>query len=114
MKGGPGLTGTTLRASYQPNAGRLVRAPGLDDRRERARSDREVVAQPPVVGVVQVEDQRLLPGEVGTTTDLPQTGDARLDDQPAPRDLVVVRDLGGQRRPRPDQRHLAAEHVDQL
>ena len=34
--------------------------------------------------------------------------------QPAPDLVAVLRDLGGQRRPRADERHRAEEDVDQL
>ncbi len=46
--------------------------------------------------------------------DLPQAGHARADVQPALDVGVVALDLGGQGRARPDEAHLAAEHVEQL
>ena len=76
--------------------------------------DGEVGGERPVLDVVEVEPDAVLPGQVGASADLPQSGHARLDQQPAGHVLVVPGDLGRQRRPRPDQAHVALEHVDQL
>ena len=51
---------------------------------------------------------------VAAAADLPQAGDAGLHRQPAAVPQVVARDLVGERRPRADEAHLAAEHVPQL
>ena len=73
----------------------------------------QVVGERPVVDVVEVEPDRLVPGQVGAAGDLPQAGDAGADQQPAPDVAEEVAVVGGQRT-RADQRHLALEHVDQL
>src|SRR5690606_34879841 len=75
--------------------------------------DAQVVRQRPVVHVIQIEPHRFVPGQVGAAGDLPQPGDTRLDQQPAPHVPQVVAVVGGQR-PGPDQRHLAPQDVDEL
>ena len=56
----------------------------------------------------------LLPRQVGAPADLPQPGDAGLDQQPPGDVAVVAFDLLRQRRARTHQAHLAGQHVDQL
>ena len=87
---------------------------GAPGRPDGADQDEEVEPQRPVVDVPQVEADRLRPAEVRATRDLPQAGDAGLDDEPAPRVDVVAGDLARQRRPRTDERHVAPHDVPQL
>ena len=67
-----------------------------------------------LLDVVQVESVVGLEGRVVPGFDLPQAGDAR------PHEVTVVElgrelvDLRPQRRPGPDQAHVAEEHVEQL
>ena len=53
-------------------------------------------------------------GSDGAAVDLRPAGDPRLDREPAALALVVLLDLHRQRRARADQRHLAAQHVDEV
>ena len=49
-----------------------------------------------------------------SAADLPQAGDAGLHRQPAAMPQVVALDLARERRPRADEAHLAAQHVQEL
>src|SRR5215831_17670331 len=93
---------------------RLVSAGTVGNRRESLPEDLQVKGEGPVLHVTQVEPFRLVPGQIRPTADLPQAGDARLDRQPAPHMVPVLRHLDGQRRAGPDQRHVAEQDVEQL
>src|SRR5207302_1647061 len=67
----------------------------------------------PVLDVVEVEAYGVVPGLVFAATHLPQTGDPWLDEMPAMLVVDECRALDGQRA-RADERHLAAQDVDQL
>ncbi len=64
------------RRARRPVVG-SVGAARAQHRARRTGQDREVLEHRPVVDVVQVQPDGLLPGQVRATGDLPQTGDAR-------------------------------------
>ena len=65
--------------------------------------------------VPQIEAHHLVEGRPAAPGDLPETGDARLGvEHAAPVPGPVMLDLVRQRRARPNQRHLTAEHVPEL
>src|SRR5450759_3009434 len=76
--------------------------------------DLEIEPQRPAIDVLEIALDP--PVEVGIVprADLPETGDAGFHRQPPPVPDVIALDLGGQRRARPDEAHLAAQHVPQL
>ena len=53
-------------------------------------------------------------GSVGAAVDLRPAGDPGLDREAAALALRVLRDLHRDRRARADDRHLAAQHVDEV
>ena len=67
-----------------------------------------------VVDVPDVELDPLLPGDAGAALDLGPAGDPGPDLVAAVLARRVVVDLGGDRRARADDRHLAAQDVDQV
>src|SRR3954447_10862644 len=82
--------------------------------KDRLPEDLQVEGERPVLDVVEVESDAVLPRQVGPAADLPEARDPWLDQQP-PVDVVrVVGDFARQRRPRPDERHVAADDVEQL
>lgn len=56
-----------------------VRAPASQDGVDRLPEDQDIERGRPVVHVVEVQANGLLPGEIGSTTHLPQSGEPRLD-----------------------------------
>ena len=66
------------------------------------------------VDVLDVELDPLLPGDPGAALDLGPAGDPRAHLVAAVLARRVVLDLGGDRRARADDRHLAAQDVDQV
>ncbi len=95
--------------------GSLRRAAGEKNGRDGLEQDLEVEPQRPLVDVAQIEGDPVVevvdPGAAG---DLPEPGDAGFHGQPPALPALVALDLVGDRRPRPDQRHLSLEHVDEL
>src|SRR5215831_14093790 len=83
----------------------LVRA--AEERARRAEKDLQVTARRAVLDVPEVELDPLGPREAGAALDLRPAGDARPDVEPVALPLVVLLDLVAQRRPRPDDRHVA-------
>ena len=79
--------------------------------RARMRRSRASAA---VVDVPDVELDPLLPGDAGAALDLGPAGDPRADLVAAALARRVVVDLGRDRRARADDRHLAAQDVDQV
>ena len=64
--------------------------------------------------VLDVELDPLLPGDPGPALDLGPTGDPGAHLVAAVLDRRVLGDLRRDRRPRPDDRHLAAQDVDEV
>src|SRR4051812_26303521 len=81
----------------------LVGALRLRDGVRRPGQDRQVETERPVLDVVEVESDAVLPGQVAAAADLPQAGDAGLDEQAALDVGGVFRDLARQRRPRTNE-----------
>ena len=79
-----------------------------------APQDLEVQAPRAVLDVPQVELDPRAPRQRRAAVDLRPTGDARADGEAAAFALGVLRDLRRQRRARADDRHLAAQHVDEV
>src|SRR5882724_2258588 len=63
--------------------GTSVRAGAPDDGEGRLPEDHQVKGEGPVLHVTQVQPDRLVPGEIAATADLPQPRYARLDQQTA-------------------------------
>src|SRR2546421_12604332 len=89
----------------------LVGAAPAEDRRERHEDDAEVTAEREVFDILALDSEHLVESELAATIDLPGAGDPRLHPQP---DLVLrgvplyeIDELGA----RPDDRHLAAQHI---
>jgi hypothetical protein len=76
--------------------------------------DQRVESEVPVLDVTEVQPDRLLPTEVSAPADLPEPGQARPYQQPPLDVRLGGGHLAGQRGPRSDQRHGAAQHVEQL
>src|SRR3954453_2949013 len=95
------------------DAGASVSAAAIQAREYRFPDDQRIERERPLLDVAQIETNRLLPIEIGATADLPQTGQARLHQQSSSR-FAVVPPIGDRQRARTDQRHLTAQHVDQL
>src|SRR5674476_1128865 len=68
----------------------------------------------PVVDVVEVQSHRVLPTEVRAATHLPGPGDARLDFETPADPRVVLNGFDRQAGTRPDQRHIAFDHIEEL
>src|SRR4051794_35407043 len=90
----------------------LVRA--AEEGARRAQQDLQVDERRPVLDVPEVELDPLGPGELRPAVDLRPAGDARPDVEAVPLPLVVLVDLVPERRPRPDDRHVAAHDVPEL
>ena len=82
----------------------------------RALSDEDAQVEPQrgVLEVPDVELDPLGPRQRRAAVDLRPAGQAGPDGEPLPLAVRVVVDLDLQRRARPDQRHLAAQDVDQV
>src|SRR5450756_3037041 len=91
-----------------------VRSSSGQDGTRRLPQDHQVHRDRPVVHVSQIEAHGLVPVEVGSSADLPQAGQSRLDVQATVDRVRVARHLSGEGRTRSDQRHVAADHVPQL
>src|SRR5207245_3766549 len=80
----------------------------------RAEEDQEVGPRGAMLDVPDVELDPLVPRELRAAVDLRPARDAGLHLQPARLPRRVALDLVAQRRPRADQRHLAAQDVPEL
>src|SRR3954447_18303925 len=82
----------TIDRSADP-AAVSVRPARRQDGEDRLPEDLQVERERPVLDVVEVEPDAVLPGQVGPAADLPQPRDARLHQQPAVHVGGVVGDL---------------------
>ena len=80
----------------------------------RRREDHQVETERPVVDVVEVEPSIGAEVRIVACLHLPQTGHTGWHAQSVEQSVVELRHLVGQRRPRPHEAHLAAQHVPQL
>src|SRR5437868_10349789 len=90
----------------------LVRA--AEERARRAQQDLQVDERRAVLDVPEVELDPLRPGEPRPAVDLRPAGDPGPDVEPVALPLVVLVDLVAKCRPRPDDRHVAANDVPEL
>ena len=81
---------------------------------DRGDDDRDVERERPVLDVEDVEALVRVERRVVAGLDLPQAGDARRHRLAGEQILVELGDLRRQRRPRADEAHLAAQHVEQV
>src|SRR5712691_6763026 len=96
-----------------PATGRaLVRA--AEERERRLREDLQVEPRRAVLDVPDVQLDPLRPGKRRTAAYLRPAGDARLHVEPPCLPRRVALDLIAQRRARPDDAHLATDHVPEL
>src|SRR5207237_10811527 len=78
--------------------------------RQTLHSDAEVLS----LDVADIELHLPMEVDVAAPRDLPETGDSRYCGEPPPIGRIVEGDLRGNRRARPDQRHLAAKDINEL
>ena len=67
-----------------------------------------------MVDVLHVEVHPLLESDLVAAAHLPEAGEARAHREPAALPRLVLRHFAGQGRPRTDDAHFAAQHVDEL
>src|SRR5262249_31401422 len=91
---------------------RMLAAPA--ELAERAPEDLQVEPEGPVVEVPEVQVDSLRPADRLAPVHLRPAGDARLDRQAAAVVVGVAGDLLDEIRARPDEAHLAAQHVPEL
>ena len=107
--GAAGSPGTSRRTDP------LATLPGATEQGGRCLGeDPQVEPERTVLDVPDVELDPLLPGDPGATVDLGPAGHAGAQIEPPALTRRVELDLGGQGRARPDDPHLAAQHVDQV
>src|SRR5688572_749813 len=91
-----------------------VRASACENGRDRLQEDGDVEPDRPVLEVVEVQANKVVEAEVRAARDLPEAGQARQDEVAlaVPRlELLVV---AKRQRPRADETHLPAQHVQKL
>src|SRR5438552_7841098 len=97
------------------SAGRaLERALGTEHRRDGLEHDEQIVRDGPVLDVEEVEANVVVERELAAASGLPEAGDAGTNLEPIAVPVLVGGDLLGERRPRPDQAHLALQDVQEL
>src|SRR5262245_43949352 len=99
-------------------AGCRLRSAGTlscDDRCGCRHQNLDVGPQRAVLGVAKVQTDHVIESRAAAAGDLPQTSDARLcfEDPPAMPRLVLI-DFVLERRPWPDERHVAPKHIQEL
>src|SRR5947207_15592557 len=82
---------------------------------DRAKQDRGVKFQRPLIDVVQIELHPLFERQVAAAGYLPQTSEARLDAETSflPGDFHA-QSVANRKRPRTDNAHFAEQNVDKL
>src|SRR5436189_262637 len=95
-------------------ATRLALVGAAEQRNRCPEEDLQVDARGTVLDVPEVELYSVRPRQAGSAVDLRPAGDPGVDVEAVALPLVVGLDLVAQRRPRPDQRHLAAHHIPEL
>src|SRR2546423_5282663 len=104
---------TRPRLARTPAAGpALVSA--AKERARRAQEDLQVEERGAVLDVPEIELDPLGPRELRAAVDLRPAGDAGSHVEPVSLPVVVLLDLVAERRPRPDDRHVAAYDVPEL
>src|SRR4051812_7272750 len=115
-------TAVTTRGGYRGHVKALLAAPApgcalvgaAEERERRPQQDQEVRLPVVVAHVPEVELDPVRPRERGAAVDLRPAGDPRLDVEPVELPFVVLVDLVAERRPRTDDRHVAAHDVPEL
>src|SRR5436190_14653465 len=92
----------------------LVEAVPAEDHAGGPQQDLEVQAPAAVLDVPEVELDAVAPRQRGATVDLRPAGEPGLDGQAPALAVGVLRDLDRDRRPRADDGHVAAQHIDQV
>src|SRR5262249_2379765 len=112
----PGWKRRSETAGRSLIAASLVRGEAVagDEEPEGPEQDAGVEQRAAVVDVVDVELDPLLPGDAGAALDLGPAGDARADLVAAALVRRVIDHLGRDRRAGADDRHLAAQDVEQV
>src|SRR5438105_5954687 len=78
-----------------------------------AHQNLQVEPQRAALDVLEVEAHPLLESNAGAAADLPQAGEPGRGGEAAELPGLVLRHFAWNRRARPDQAHLAAQHVDE-
>src|SRR5579859_1758657 len=92
----------------------LVRALAGDDRGQRLGEDRDVEPDRPVLQVVEVEPHEIVEAELDSARDLPQPGHAGKHAVALTMPVLELDVVAQRQRPRTHERHLSAEHVQNL
>src|ERR1043166_792333 len=108
------ITGRSASRRPMTSSVALTRAFTGQNRGDGAEEDLEVERRRPVVDVLQVELHPAVEVDVVAAADLPEAREPRLHRQPSSVPPVIRRDLLGDRRPRPDQAHVALQDVPEL
>src|SRR4051794_7393975 len=108
----PQLPGTRLRRLRPATGLALVRA--AEERERRPEQDLQLEERRAVLHVPDVELDPVGPRQLGAPVDLRPAGDPGLDVEAVALVVVVALDLVAERGPRPDDRHVAADHVPEL
>src|SRR5260221_6106871 len=104
---------TPVTASSPPSTGRAL-VDATEERERCPKQDPEIDRERAVLHVPDVELDALSPRQSRTPVDLRPAGDPRPDVQAVALVFVIAVDLVAERRPRADQRHLAADDVPEL
>src|SRR6266536_1857922 len=92
----------------------LRRAPARQNGRNRPQQNLQIQRRRPVVDVLQVELHPVIEIDLVPAADLPETSQARLHGEAAAVPAAVRLHLFRDRRARPDQAHVALEHIPEL
>src|SRR5690606_12226991 len=92
----------------------LPGSPTGDHGRDGAQENLGVEPGRPVLRVVEIEAHHLVKGEVRATVDLPESGQARLDEQSLEMPILIRLHLFRDRWTRSDQAHVTLEHLQEL
>src|SRR5581483_2801916 len=91
-----------------------VRAAPREHGRQGLREDRDVEPDRPVLEVVEVEAHEVVERQLDPTGDLPQPRHPGQDEVALAVPVLELHEIAQRQRPRPDERHLAAQHVQHL
>src|SRR5262249_5179772 len=105
--------GLRIRGRVAP-AARLALVRAADEGERRPQQYLQVDEWRPVLDVPDIELDSFVPGQARAAVDLRPAGQAGLDLQPAALARRVALDLVGERGPRPDHAHVAADDVPEL
>ena len=98
----------------EDGAALLEGAAAREDGRDGLEQDREVQPDRPALEIQEVEPHEVVEVELGAAGDLPQAGDARQHEVALLVPVLELLEVALRQRPRPDERHLPAQHVDEL